>query len=122
MSRHDTAALAAIRLLPRDGDAPLFPAPWAARAFALTASLNERGLFGWDEWSAALGAEVTRVEGDDADPQTYWRAWLAALESLLAAKAVARPGDLAALREAWREGAESTPHGAPIEPPVWPQA
>lgn len=122
MSRHDAAVLAEVRSVPRDGDSPVFPAPWAARAFALAVTLNERGLFEWREWSETLGAEVARTDGDDADPERYWRAWLAALETILTAKQVGHPTDLAALRDAWEAAAEATPHGQPIELPLRPQA
>jgi len=113
-------ALAAISI-PRGDHGPVFPAPWAARAFALAVALNERGVFTWSEWSEALGAEVATLS-DAADPEAYWRAWLAALESLLAAKKVARSADLVKLREAWRDAAQRTPHGQPIELPAAPQA
>jgi nitrile hydratase accessory protein len=109
--------------IPRGDDGPIFPAPWAARAFALAVALNERDVFTWSEWSDALGAEIARnSEADAADPEAYWRAWLAALESLLTAKKVARSADLVVWREAWRDAAQRTPHGQPIEPPARPQA
>ena len=114
-------ALAAISI-PRGDEGPVFPAPWAARAFALAVALNERGVFVWHEWSEALGAEIARLsETDAADPEAYWRAWLAALESLLLERQVARPADLVTLREAWRDAAQRTPHGQPIELPAGPQ-
>jgi nitrile hydratase accessory protein len=109
-------ALASLPSIPRGEDGPVFPAPWAARAFAVAVALHERGIFTWPEWSEALGAEVARdAEAHAADPEAYWRACVAALESLLAARKVAPPADLAACREAWREAAEATPHGRPIE-------
>ena len=115
MSARDAAALKAVRSIPRDGDNPVFPAPWAARAFAMALAMHERGLFTWAEWSDALAVEIAGAPEADGDAEAYWRAWLAALEWLLTAKSVARPGDLDALRDAWREAAEATPHGQPIE-------
>jgi nitrile hydratase accessory protein len=110
------AALASVASIPRDAEGPVFPAPWAARAFALAVALNERGLFTWREWSEALGAAVARTpDADAADPEAYWRAWLAALEEVLASKKVAEAADLRSLQEAWRRAAEATPHGHPIE-------
>jgi nitrile hydratase accessory protein len=109
-------ALSAVASVPRDADGPIFPAPWAARAFALAAALNERGLFGWSEWSEALAAALPReTEADPADPEAYWRAWLAALETMLERKRLAAPADLLALQNAWRRAARDTPHGAPVE-------
>ena len=104
--------------IPRDADGPVFPAPWAARAFALAVALNERGVFSWSEWSETLGPKVAaEVRADPADAEAYWRAWLAALEAILGRKEVAARADLLDLREAWREAAERTPHGQPIELP-----
>ena len=87
-------------------DAP-FEAPWQAQAFALTVALHERGLFGWPEWTQALGTALTR-EHD------YFAAWLDALEGLLTAKGHAEPGALSSLAAAWQRAAEAAPHGTPI--------
>lgn len=113
------AALAGIHSIPRDPEGPIFPAPWAARAFALAVTLNERGVFSWTEWSETLGATVSRMADDDpADPEAYWRAWLASLEELLGRKQIAGSHDLLELQDAWREAAGRTPHGQPIELPA----
>lgn len=114
--RASREALSLIASIPRDVDGPVFPTPWAARAFALAVALNERGVFAWSEWSEILGPKV-RIATDErfGDPDAYWEAWLAALEDILARKSVAGPGDLLDLKEAWREAAERTPHGQPIE-------
>lgn len=110
------AALVRIPSIPRDDAGPVFPAPWAARAFALTVALNGRGIFAWTEWSAVLGPKVAETaRGREADPEAYWRAWLAALEEILGAKKVAAPAEIVTLQEAWRAAAERTPHGEPIE-------
>jgi nitrile hydratase accessory protein len=110
------AALSSVASIPRDAEGPVFPAPWAARAFALAVALNEHGVFSWGEWAEALGAAVARAaKPDPSDPEAYWRAWLAALEALLAREAIAEAADLLALKEAWRRAGEATPHGRPIE-------
>lgn len=116
MSGPDAAevALAGFGPIPLGADGPVFPAPWAARAFALAVALNERGAFAWSEWAAALAAALADGDDDPADPEAYWRCWLAALEKVLAAKQLARPGDLLDLQDAWRRAAEATPHGQPI--------
>lgn len=111
-----TATLEEIASIPRDADGPVFPAPWAARAFTLAVALNERGVFAWSEWSKTLGQKVAaETAADPSDPEAYWRAWLAALEEILRMKQVAGASDLLDLKEAWREAAERTPHGRPIE-------
>ncbi len=116
MTRPDPtkAALAAVASIPRDDDGPVFPAPWAARAFAFTLALHERDLFTWPQWAEALGTAIKKGQ-HDSDPETYWLCWLSALEALLAVKAVAEPSELANLRSAWRQAAQETPHGEPIE-------
>ncbi len=116
MSRPDLAkaALAAVASIPRDSDGPVFPAPWAARAFAFTLALHERDLFTWPQWAEALGAAIKKGQ-QDSDPETYWLCWLSALEALLAVKAVAEPSELASLRSAGRQAAQETPHGEPVE-------
>jgi nitrile hydratase accessory protein len=91
-------------------DAPVFREPWEAEAFALAVALNERGLFTWPEWSAALGAEIERAEHDD-----YYRHWLAALERIVAEKELTDAATLARYSDAWGRAAERTPHGTPIE-------
>lgn len=88
---------------------PVFPEPWAARAFALAVQLNESGAFAWPEFSAALGrARRADPEGD------YHAAWLTALETVLAGRGVAEPEALDALTAAWICAAAATPHGRPI--------
>ena len=110
------AALNQIASIPRDVDGPVFPTPWAARAFALAVALNERGLFTWSEWSETLGPKVAiGTARRESDPEAYWEAWLAALEDILGRKSVADRGDLLELKDAWRRAAEATPHGQPIE-------
>ncbi len=117
MSAPDAAreALEDVASIPRDADGPVFPSPWAARVFALAVALNARGVFTWSEWSSTLGPQVAAETADDpADAEAYWRAWLSALETVLADKQVAAGADLLDLKEAWREAAERTPHGQPI--------
>lgn len=110
------AALARLASIPRDADGPTFPAPWAARAFALTVALADRGVVGWDDWSRVLGSKVALIgAAETGDAEAYWRAWLAALEEILGRSGVAAEGELATLRDAWLRAAAATPHGEPIE-------
>jgi nitrile hydratase accessory protein len=112
-----SGAIEALPSLPRNADGPVFPAPWAARAFAFALAGHERGLFTWREWAEALGREIASGAPAEAagDAESYWLHWLAALERLVEEKEAAGAGELAALREAWREAAEATPHGTPVE-------
>jgi nitrile hydratase accessory protein len=95
----------------------VFREPWEAQAFAMTLALHERGLFSWNEWAAALGAEIKRAQaaGDPDTGETYYQHWLKALERLVAEKGVTTTETLTRYRDAWDHAADRTPHGKPIE-------
>ena len=103
--------------IPRDADGPVFREPWEAQAFAMALALHARGLFSWNEWAAALADEIRRAQahGDADTGETYYRHWLATLETLVAAKGVTTSDALHRYRHAWDHAADRTPHGAPIE-------
>lgn len=88
---------------------PVFAEPWEAQAFALVMALHDRGLFDWQAWADALGAQ-SAATGRAAD----YTAWIAALEGLLAARGILAPEDLAERRAAFARAAAATPHGEPI--------
>jgi nitrile hydratase accessory protein len=92
------AACAAVPGIPRDADGPVFAEPWEAQAVAL--------------------ADEIRRAGEAGDPDTggtYYRHWLAALERLVAEKAVTDAATLGRYADAWGRAADRTPHGTPIE-------
>lgn len=93
-----------------DGGQPVFAQPWEAQAFAMTVHLHEKGLFTWDEWAAHLSEQI-----HGGEERAYYAHWLAALESVVAAKTVIDGTALGARQRAWEEAAEKTPHGEPIE-------
>jgi nitrile hydratase accessory protein len=103
--------------LPCDAEGPVFREPWEAQAFAMAVALQRRGLFGWDEWAAALGEEIRAAQraGDPNTGETYYRHWLAALERMIAHKGIADRATLARYHDAWERAADRTPHGAAIE-------
>jgi nitrile hydratase accessory protein len=103
--------------IPRGADGPVFREPWEAYAFAMAIALHARGLFSWGEWAAALAAEIkaAQASGDPDTGETYYRHWLAALEKLVAAKALTDRGELETRRAQWDRAARATPHGQPIE-------
>ena len=112
-----SADLAALPSLPRDRDGPVFREPWQAHAFALALALHQRGLYTWTEWASALAAQIAAAQhAGDADlGDTYYRHWLAALETLVAAKGAGSIAELTRYRDAWDRAAARTPHGVPIE-------
>jgi nitrile hydratase accessory protein len=109
-------ALGTLPSLPRDGDEPVFAAPWQAQAFALAVKLSEHGHFSWQEWVAALADEIkhhaSAGEKDDGSP--YYHHWLAALERLVSAKGLTDPGSLRTRKDAWADAYRHTPHGKPV--------
>ena len=111
------AAVKAVPGIPRDQDGPVFREPWEAQAFAMAVALHARGLFTWTEWAATLAAEIKRAQaaGDADTGETYYRHWLASLETLVAEKGVASADTLHRYRDAWDHAADRTPHGQPIE-------
>src|SRR5690349_15082552 len=111
------AAASAVPGIPQDQDGPVFREPWEAHAFAMALALYDRGLFTWTEWAAALADEIKRAQaaGDPDTGETYYRHWLATLETLVASKGVATSELLLRYRDAWDHAADRTPHGKPIE-------
>jgi nitrile hydratase accessory protein len=99
--------------LPRDAEGLVFAEPWQAQAFALAVQLQAEGAFTWTEWAEALGRELATDPADDGS--RYYHHWVAALERLSAACALAAPAELAARKTAWAEAYRRTPHGKPVE-------
>lgn len=107
-------ALAGVAPLPCDAAGPVFAEPWQAQAFAMTVALHQKGLFTWNEWAAALSAEIKAHGGAD-DGSRYYEFWLHTLEDLIVAKGAAGHADINTLAESWARAAEATPHGKAIE-------
>src|SRR5438270_10321628 len=108
--------LSVLPRLPRDLDGAVFREPWEAQAFALAVQLQEQGLFTWDEWAQALGAEIAAAQnsGDPDLGDTYYRHWLTTLERLVVARGAATQAGLEGTKDAWDAAAKATPHGQPI--------
>jgi nitrile hydratase accessory protein len=107
----------AITGIPHDDGGPVFREPWEAQAFAMAVALHERGVFTWSEWASTLAEEIQRAQaaGDPDTGETYYRHWLATLERLVSRHGLTSPEGLERCRDAWRQAAARTPHGAPIE-------
>ena len=87
---------------PRQNGELVFAAPWESRVFGLAAALRDRGLFDWDEFRAALIAEIADWERqrEPAEEWSYYARWQAALERLLGQKGVCSPSELEARERA----------------------
>ena len=109
-------AAGVVRPIARDGEGPIFREPWEAQAFAMVLALHEAGLFAWPEWTAALSRQITAAprSGDHDPGDSYYRHWLAALESLVVEKGAASLDMLQERKAAWARAARATPHGRPI--------
>jgi nitrile hydratase accessory protein len=95
----------------------VFAEPWQAQAFAITVSLAKRGCFTWSEWTATLAAEIARARdaGGPSNGEGYYRRWLAALETLVAAKGLVGAEELARRKDEWEHAVAHTEFGKPIE-------
>lgn len=94
-------------------NAPPFPAPWAAEAFALTLHLHEQGVFTWPQWVEALARELHKP-GKHANGDDYFHSWVGALCNLLGSIGILEPAQVTEMKERWQRAAEATPHGKPI--------
>ena len=96
--------LAALPLLPRDSDGPVFAEPWQAQAFAVVTQLNEAGKLSWKEWAERLGSVLQEAEqrGQVDTGERYYDHWMTALERLVVEKNLTNWDDLADERETIR--------------------
>ena len=94
-------------------DRPVFAQPWQAQVFAMVVALNEAGRLDGADWTAALAAR--RAGSSASDGADYYDSWLAALEDVVTAAGFTSTAELQACRERWRQAADRTPHGHPIE-------
>ncbi len=109
--------LAELPPLPRDEEGgPVFAEPWQAQAFALAVRLSEQGHYSWNEWAAALAAQLKAAEdrGEPDDGTRYYEHWLAALEQLVTQKGLTDSAALLQRKEAWAHAYRHTPHGKPV--------
>ena len=115
-SRVEKERLEVLPPLPRDGDGPVFEAPWQAQAFALAVKLSEQGHFTWKEWAAALADELKAAEqrGEPDNGSRYYHHWVAALERLVTEKDLTELLALAERKDAWADAYRHTPHGQPV--------
>ena len=115
-SRVEKERLEVLPPLPRDGEGPVFEAPWQAQAFALAVKLSEQGHFTWKEWAAALADELKAAEqrGEPENGSRYYHHWVAALERLVTEKDLTESLALAERKNAWADAYRHTPHGQPV--------
>ena len=105
-------AAVAVPGMPRDEDGPVFREPWEAHAFAMALALHEARCLHLEGMGGDAGAQIKRAQaaGDPDTGETYYRHWLATLETLVAAKGVATSRRPASLPR--RLGPRRRPHAA----------
>ena len=103
--------------LPSNEEGPVFAEPWQAQAFAMAVRLSEEGHFTWEEWAAALGAQLRDAadRGEPDDGSRHYEHWLNALERIVAEKQLTQMDALSERKAAWIEAYNNTPHGQPVE-------
>ena len=86
---------------PRSNGELVFAEPWESRAFGLAMALNASRVFEWEDFRRQLITAVAEAERDatDAEPYSYYRCWLLALERVLAAGGVVSTEQLVARAE-----------------------
>ncbi len=100
----------------KDGD-PIFDEPWQAQALAMADTLVQSGRIRRSDWAEALGAKLREAasEGRDDTTETYYRAVMSALESLLEYTGTIEGDEVGARQAQWRRAYLNTPHGQPVE-------
>ena len=93
-----------------------FDQPWQVSLFALTGILSDAGVFSWQDWSDVLADKLAEsgVRQPPDSNEDYYNAWLAALESLLDTKELAKARDIDQLAGEWRHAYLNTAHGDPV--------
>ncbi|RMC29513.1 nitrile hydratase accessory protein [Paracoccus alkanivorans] len=103
-----------------DATEPHFHAPWQARLFALTLSLQQGGLFDWPDWTGRLATHLrmaVQLPSDASGAEHaahYYTAWMRTLEQFLEEAGTAEHGRIEEMAESWKRAARATPHGQPI--------
>jgi nitrile hydratase accessory protein len=95
---------------------PVFAEQWQAQALALADSLVRAGRLSACAWAEALGAELRAAEtaGAPDTQETYYRAVVAALETVLAEEGGIGRDEQEARRAAWEDAYLAALHGTPV--------
>lgn len=99
----------------RDGQ-PVFREQWHAQVIAVVELLVAEGKVTPAVWSETLGAELDKRSrnGDPDNDETYYSAFLSALESILDETGIVSQSEVDRREGDWRQAYLSTPHGEPV--------
>lgn len=107
-------ALRSLPNLPREDGEPVFSEPWEARAFSMAVALNEAGVFSWNEWAEAFGANL-HADAEAGGCRSYYEIWWQTLEEMTEHRGMTTAPERARRSAEWEAAAARTPHGKPIE-------
>jgi nitrile hydratase accessory protein len=82
---HLVANMDGAAAVPRKNGELLFEAPWQGRVFGLAVALQDRRLYGWQDFQRRLIAEIAGAEAR-GEPSAYYERWLRSFERLLVDK------------------------------------
>jgi len=89
--------------LPRSNGELVFEAPWEGRIFGVAVALNDRRVYGWDDFRARLIDEIATAEACGAE-SGYYERWLAAFEKLLLDRGLVTSAELDARTAEYASG------------------
>jgi len=75
---------------PRSNGELVFAEPWESRAFGLALASHAAGAFEWEDFRQELIATIAAWD----EPWSYYRCWLRALETVLAAGGLVEPSEV----------------------------
>jgi nitrile hydratase accessory protein len=102
---------------PRDGEGPVFEAPWQAQAFSMLVALNKAGHFAWKDWVQLFSRVIKSspvLPGETAN-DAYYRQWASALEEMVISIGGVTRDEIASREQEWRSAYLNTPHGLPVK-------
>ncbi len=73
--------------VPRKNGELLFEAPWQGRVFGMAVALQDRRVYGWQDFQSRLIAEIAGAEAH-GEPSAYYERWLRSFEGLLVEKGI----------------------------------
>lgn len=100
----------------RDGE-PVFEQPWQAQALGMADMLVSASVITADAWATELGKELRKGATAEVadDLEAYYRAVLAALQTLLYETGATAREEVDIREAEWRRAYLNTPHGMPVE-------
>ena len=97
-----------------EGGQPVFTEAWHAQAIAVVELLVASGRISAGHWAETLGAELARRSGEPDTEDSYYAAFLGALETVTDTSSLAPVTDVDARETDWRDAYLNTPHGQPV--------